>query len=367
VTEFRHGLIVGKFYPPHNGHLGLIADAARRCEQVTVVVAANSQELIGLADRVRWVAWECARWPGVTAIGTVDEHPIDYEAPAVWDLHEAVFRAAVDEIGRGAPVDAVFTGEGYGDELARRFAATHIRHYRDSNGPSGTRLRGDLCGCWHDLIASARVDLARRIVVLGAESTGTTTLACDLALALGAGSVAEYGRAWSAAKLAGVREAAHRADEPAPWMDDLSWGSGEFTAIAAKQTAAIDSACLETPIVVADTDALATSVWHERYVGGRHLAALELARARPPDLYILTSPDGVPFDQDGLRDGERVRSAMHERFVGELDTSGVQWIGVAGSREERVRTAMSAAEPLLPVDLLVQSASCRTRGGCSAL
>jgi NadR type nicotinamide-nucleotide adenylyltransferase len=356
VTEFRYGLIVGKFYPPHFGHLELIADAARRCEHVAVVVAGNSQEVIGLADRVRWVAWESARWPSVTVIGAVDEHPIDYDDPIVWGLHEAVFRTAVDEIARGIPIDAVFTGEDYGEELARRFSATHVRHYRDSSGPSGTRLRGDLRGRWHDLIPSARVDLARRIVVLGAESTGTSTLACDLALALGAGSVAEYGRAWSAAKLAGAREAAHRADEPAPWMDALSWDSYEFTAIAATQTAAIDSACLETPIVVADTDALATSVWHERYVGGRHAAALELARARPPGLYILTSPDGVRFDQDGLRDGEQLRSAMHERFVCELESTGVPWVIAAGSREERVRAAISAVESQLAGDVLVQIA-----------
>jgi NadR type nicotinamide-nucleotide adenylyltransferase len=356
MTDFRHGLIVGKFYPPHVGHMELVADAARRCEHVTIVIAANSQEVIGLEDRVRWMAWECARWPSVTAIGAVDEHPIDYDDPAVWDLHEAVFRGAVDEVGRDTAVDAVFTGEEYGDELARRFSATHVRHHRDSNGPSGTLLRGDLRRQWQDLIASARVDLADRIVVLGAESTGTTTLACDLALALGAGSVAEYGRAWSAAKLAGARAAANRAGEPAPWMDALSWESGEFTAIAAKQTAAIDNACLESPIVVADTDALATSVWHERYVGGRHLVALELACARPPDLYIITSPDGVAFDQDGLRDGEQLRSEMHERFIGELESSGVRWVVVAGSREERLRAAVSASEPLLTGDLLVQIA-----------
>lgn len=304
MSEFRHGLIVGKFYPPHVEHLELIRDTARRCERVTVVVAGSSDEVIGLADRVRWVAWECARWAGVNVIGAVDEHPIDYEDPGVWDLHEAVFRAAVGEIAPGVLVDAVFSGEDYGDELARRFDAAHVRHQRESNGPSGTRLRGELRGHWCDLVPSARIDLARRIVVLGAESTGTTTLARDLAQALHAGSVAEYGRAWSAAKLAGARQRAHRRGEPEPWMDALTWNSEEFTAIAARQTAAIDDACLESPIVVADTDALATSVWHERYVGGRHPAALELARVRRADLYLLTSPDGVPFDQDGLRDGE---------------------------------------------------------------
>jgi len=356
MSEFRHGLIVGKFYPPHRGHLELIADAAARCERVAVVVAGNHDEVIGLAGRVRWVAWECARWAGVTVIGAVDEHPIDYEDAAVWDLHEGVFRAAVGEIAPGIRVDAVFSGEDYGDELARRLDAAHVRHRRDSDGPSGTRLRGDLHGCWRDLIPSARIDLARRVVVVGAESTGTTTLAHDLAQILRAGSVGEYGRAWSAAKLAEARQLAHRDREPEPWMDALTWESEEFTTIAARQTAAIDEACCESPIVVADTDALATSVWHERYVGGRHPAAVELARARPPDLYILTSPDGVLFDQDGLRDGEELRQAMHERFVCELESCGDPWVVVAGSREERIRLATLACDPLLRGDLFVRVA-----------
>lgn len=310
MSEFQHGLIVGKFYPPHRGHLELIADAAGRCERVAVVVAGNQDEVIGLADRVRWVAWECARWAGVTVIGAVDEHPIDYEDAAVWDLHEGVFRAAVREIAPGVRMDAVFSGKDYGDELARRFDAAHVRHLRDSDGLSGTRLRGDLHGCWRDLIPSARIDLARRIVVVGAESTGTTTLARDLAQALRAGFVSEYGRAWSAAKLAGARQTANRAGDPDP----------------------------------------------DRYVGGRHPAALELAHARPPDQYILTSPDGVPFDQDGLRDGEELRQSMHKRFVRELESCGEPWVAVAGSREERVRAATLACDPVLRADLFVRVA-----------
>lgn len=165
--------------------------------------------------------------------------------------------------------------------------------------------------------------------------------------------VGEYGRTWSAAKLAGARQAAHRNGEPAPWMDALTWESEEFTTIAARQTAAIDEACRESPVVVADTDALATSVWHERYVGGRLQGALELAGARPPDLYILTSPDGVAFDQDGLRDGEQLRHAMHERFVRELESCGHRWVAVAGSRKERIRAATLACDPLARGDLFV--------------
>lgn len=346
TRPFRHGLVVGKFYPPHIGHMTLIDDAATRCDRVSVVVAANSDEIIPLGARVAWLAWECARRPNVSVVGVIDDHPIDYDRPEVWDAHEAVFRAAVGEIGAGDAVDAVFTGETYGDELARRFDAVHLRHKRSRDGPSGTKLRADLAGNWDKLVAPARRGLARRIVVLGAESTGTTTLASDLARALSAAFVPEYGRAYSAAKLARARQSAHAIGGPAPWLDGLEWTSDEFTVIASEQTAAIEAACDARPVVVADTDALATSVWHDRYVGGRHLPALNLARAKPPDLYLLTSPIGVRFAQDGLRDGEPIREPMHDRFVRELQACGTAWTVIRGDRGARLEAAMAAAAPV---------------------
>jgi len=347
APRFGHGLIVGKFYPPHSGHLGVVERAATECDRVSVVVAAASNELIPLGDRVDWLGWAAAIWPHVNVIGTMDDHPIDYDDPVVWDAHEAVFREAVTEIAGGVDVDAVFTGEDYGDELAHRFGATHIRFRRLAGGVSGTRLRADLAGNWHDLVEPARVALARRIVVLGAESTGTTTLARELAASLAAAYVPEYGRTYSAAKLAAARQTAYAAEAPRPWMDGLEWTSDEFELIAARQTQAIDSACLPHSVVVADTDALATSVWHDRYIGGPHPAALTLATANRPDTYILTSPEGVPFAQDGLRDGETVRDEMHQQFVLALAESRLNWVAVSGSREERLRLALRACAPVL--------------------
>jgi NadR type nicotinamide-nucleotide adenylyltransferase len=344
--RFSHGLMIGKFYPPHLGHLSVIEHAAGRCEHVSVVVAAASHERLTLGERVDWLGWAAAQWPNVSVIGIMDDHPIDYEDSAIWDLHEAVFRDALAEIGEGVDVDSVFSGEDYGDELARRFGASHVRFRREPDGASGTRLRSDLSGHWADLIEPARIALARRIVVIGAESTGTTTLARELATTIDGAFVAEYGRIYSAAKLAAARQVAHNFDEPRPWMDSLEWTSDEFDVIAARQTQAIDSACISAPVVIADTDALATSVWHDRYIGGARAAALTLANATPPDLYIVTTPDDVPFRQDGLRDGETVRLQMHQRFIGALTRAGVEWITASGSREARLELSLRACQSI---------------------
>ena len=129
MKRYRHGLVLGKFYPPHAGHHHLVRTAQDRCERLTVLVCAASVESIPLADRVAWMR---EVHPDVRVVGAVDDIPVDLHDPAVWDAHMAVFRAAVPE-----PVDAVFTSEPYGDELARRFGAEHV-----CVDPDRTRLPG---------------------------------------------------------------------------------------------------------------------------------------------------------------------------------------------------------------------------------
>ena len=48
VTEFRHGLLIGKFYPPHLGHHAAIRRAAAECERVSVLVMASAAESIAV-------------------------------------------------------------------------------------------------------------------------------------------------------------------------------------------------------------------------------------------------------------------------------------------------------------------------------
>lgn len=100
------------------------------------------------------------------------------------------------------------------------------------------------------------------------------------------------------------------------------------------------------PLVVCDTDVLATTVWHERYVRGRCEDVVSMAAARPPALYILTGCE-IPFVQDGLRDGEQVREWMHERFREVLGQQSVPWVEVAGTISERLGAALPHVEAVL--------------------
>jgi NadR type nicotinamide-nucleotide adenylyltransferase len=349
-TTPRHGLVVGKFYPPHAGHHLLVRTAAACCERVTVVITAASAQSIPLALRVAWMREEHARRPNVTVVGTIDDNPYDYASDAVWRAHlELILRAA-----RGVttvPVDAVFTSEAYGDELGRRLKARHVcvDPARGLASISGTRVRADPVSTWEHLSPGARAWFARRVVVVGAESSGKTTLASDLTAALRARggafgltrSVPEYARQYLSDRLASDHARAQLDATPRR----LGWGTEEYCAIAEEQNRLEDEAArCGGPVLVCDTDAFAASVAHARDLGSYSADVESHVRAHP--LYLLADPDGVPLRLE-VRHGGRPRSWTTRIFADRLGASGRRWSLVRGGREERVRAALAAVDALL--------------------
>ncbi|RAY13278.1 transcriptional regulator [Actinomadura craniellae] len=358
---FRHGLVIGKFYPPHAGHHHLIDTAAARCARLTVVVAASPVESVPLALRTAWLR-EAHPQPQVEIVPVVDDVEIDYDSDEIWAAHVAAFRnglALAAGTGTGAldrpEVDAVFSSEPYGPELARRFGAAHVPvdPPRRRHPVSGTAVRADPAGRWEWLSPPVRAYLARRVVVVGAESSGTTTLARALAAHYAARGgawaatrwVPEYGRTYCEEKLAAARRATGRPDL---WLDDLDWETAEFTLIGERHLE-LEDACARagSPLLVCDTDAFATALWHERYLGAPSPEVERLHARAPHHLWILTDVAGVPFEQDGWRDGESIREWMHGRFRAELRRRGLPHLEVTGPHERRLAAAVRAVDDLL--------------------
>ncbi|GAA1905228.1 AAA family ATPase [Lapillicoccus jejuensis] len=329
--RFRHGLVIGTFYPPHVGHLALVRAALSRCDRVTVEVLGGSTESIPVPLRVQWLVEEA---PTARVTSVVDDAEIDFESAAAWEHHTGVIRSLLDPAD--GPVGAVFTSDAYGEELAHRLDAEWVRvdPERSSLTVSSTAVRRDVPGHWWALPAAARAHLAKRVVVLGAESSGTTTLASDLADRYGVPWVPEYVRAWAVARPGGPG---------APWQDV------ELDLVAQAQAAGEDAAARRTPrpLLLCDTDVLAAAVWHQRHVGSRSPRLEALAAQRVPDLYLLTSPDDVPLPRGAGADGERRRAAMHEGFRQVLAARPARWVEVAGDREERLARATQEVDALL--------------------
>jgi NadR type nicotinamide-nucleotide adenylyltransferase len=178
----------------------------------------------------------------------------------------------------------------------------------------------------------------KRIVIIGAESTGKTTLAMALAEHYQTTWVPEFGRLYTEARRP---------------RGEL-WHSDEFTFIATEQARMEDAlARIANKVLICDTDPFATAIWHERYLGTPSADVQAVASGRAYDLYILTDVD-TPFVPDDIRDGESIRQWMHDRFYDELSRMTTPMIVVSGPHEERLAAAVARISALL-------SASSETR------
>lgn len=315
------GLIVGKFYPLHAGHSMLIDHALEVCDRVTVMLLANSAESIPVGVRHQWIA---ERHPQAHVVSGTADHPIDYDDRQVWELWEREIRQLLD-----TPVDVVFSSEEYGDELARRLGARSevVDIARRQVPVSGTAIRQDPAAHWQYLSPAVRAWFVHRIAIVGAESSGTTTLARTLADHYGAKWVPEYGREYTVAKIAN--------EGP-----EAAWRSDEFVSIARRQLEIEDDAARASnvPVLFCDTDAFATAIWHERYMGHESNEVWRLADPSRYRIYLVTDHN-IPFEQDGYRDGEHLRGWMTQRFVEELERRRVPYVYISGTPTERREAA----------------------------
>jgi NadR type nicotinamide-nucleotide adenylyltransferase len=319
---YRTGLVVGKFYPPHKGHHHLIGAALAGSDRTVVLVCDAPGQSIPAALRAAWLreVHPAADVQVIPDIGKDDDS-------VAWAEHTIAFL--------GYAPDAVFTSEDYGVTYAAALGCVHVSvdPPRTTFPVSGTKVRRDPFAQWEYLEPPVRAHFVKRIALVGAESTGTTTLTKALAERYGTAWVPEFGRLYSEGKYAGR---------------EVVWRTEEFTHIARTQADMTESlARSANKVLFYDTDAFATSLWHEYFMGKPSPEVVAIMEEyRKPDLYLLTG-DEIPFEQDGLRDGGPRRHAMHRRFEELLPSRGVPWVLLRGSRDERLAEAVRLVDEVL--------------------
>jgi len=171
-----------------------------------------------------------------------------------------------------------------------------------------------------------------RVIVTGSESTGKTTLAAQLAQALGTIWVPEFARRYAedaarpltASDIGPIAEGQVRAEVQ---------GAGEWRVRFEGLPA--------TPPLVQDTDLVSTLVYGHHYYGECPEWIEGAARERLGDLYLLCAPD-LPWVADGVRDLPQVRAEMHEAFRVQLRAFGAVVVPVTGLGAARLEAGWAA-------------------------
>lgn len=172
------------------------------------------------------------------------------------------------------------------------------------------------------------------IALLGAESTGKTTLTRELARCLGEDTglrvacVPEHLRAWC-----DERGRTPRQDEQA--------------AIARAQDDAIAAAATAHDIVVADTTSAMVAIYSRLIFDDDSLvpAAVDFMRSRV-SVTLVTAVD-LPWLADGQRDGPHVQAPVTAMLRSLLIDHGLPWSLVGGEGAARIEAALDAVAPLL--------------------
>ncbi len=315
--------MLGKFLPPHNGHVFLIDFARLYVDSLTVAVDSLSSQPIPGELRTQWLK---RMFPDVRVVRLPGEQPqYPHEHPDFWNIWRTVLTDATD-----GPVDYLFASEGYGVRLAQELEATFVPVDigRNSVPISGTEIREAPLKHWDLIPREVRPYFAKRVCVFGPESTGKSTLTANLAAHFQTIAVPEYARTHIEHRKGRI---AHQ----------------DIPMIARGQMAAEDALAFNANrILFCDTDLITTSVWSNWLFQSCPDWITAEANRREYDLYLLTDVD-VPWVEDQVRYLSEERRSFFEHCRQQLESRGRKYHVVNGSWDDRLASAIAAVETML--------------------
>ncbi|QJE03400.1 ATP-binding protein [Massilia forsythiae] len=187
-----------------------------------------------------------------------------------------------------------------------------------------------------------------RIAILGAESTGKSTLAAALARRHGSLWVPEYLREF----VDVMGRVPHEDDQPGiartqlAREDALALRLAQAPAGTWPVAAPVEQAAPARRLLFCDTTPLMTAVYSRIYWGRLPDDLLALEAAHDYALTLVAAPD-LPWVADGLqRDSEAVRRRVHAQLLAVLQERGIAYVLLTGElaqRMERVEALLAAA------------------------
>lgn len=304
------GIFIGKFFPPHRGHLTSILTAYTMCDQLYVIICHRPEYEISWQLRKQWLSQELQNFENVKIV-VVDENNIPVY-PSGWNEFCNLVRKSIP-----GQIDFVFGGEiqdaaEYEKRLNAKYILLHPNH---SAWPiCGEEIRKNPYKHWDYIVGSARPYFIHKVLITGTESCGKTTLTKMLAKIYNTSWSEEVGRYYAKDYLGG---------------DESIFTDEDFARIAHLQYES-DYHAMRTAnkICFFDTDAVVTNYYSKLYMGHKNKRVESFIKKDNYDLIIIMSPS-VKWVNDGQRlngDDEK-RWKLHDylckeysKIYNELDT-----------------------------------------------
>jgi NadR type nicotinamide-nucleotide adenylyltransferase len=172
----------------------------------------------------------------------------------------------------------------------------------------------------------------KKVVVIGPESTGKSTLCEQLAAHYKTSWVPEYAREYLL-------------------QHGTQYSYDDLLTIAKRQLALEESYTeknASAPILFIDTDQYVMKVWCDFVFGKCHPWILDQIRKRKYDLYLLCNVD-LPWVKDELREYPDLesRQRLYDIYKSIMISQPVPWAEISGTDHERLHKAIKVVNDLL--------------------
>ncbi|MDY4387087.1 multifunctional transcriptional regulator/nicotinamide-nucleotide adenylyltransferase/ribosylnicotinamide kinase NadR [Pectobacterium aroidearum] len=323
------GVVFGKFYPLHTGHIYLIQRACSQVDELHVILGydeprdrllfenSSMSQQPTVSDRLRWLL-QTFKYQKNIHIHAFNEQGME-PYPHGWDVWSKGIQAFMQE--KSITPNFVYTSEEqdapqYREHLG--IEAVLIDPQRSFMNISGSQIRHDPFRYWDYIPTEVKPFFVRTVAILGGESSGKSTLVNKLANIFNTTSAWEYGRDYVFSHLGGDEMALQYSD-----YDKIALGQAQYIDFAVKYA---------NKVAFIDTDFVTTQAFCKKYEGREHPFVQALIDEYRFDLVILLE-NNTPWVADGLRSlgSTTARSEFQNLLKTMLADNNIQYVYIKES------------------------------------
>jgi HTH-type transcriptional repressor of NAD biosynthesis genes len=327
MKDHKVGLTLGKFAPFHKGHQLLIETAINEVDELIVLIYDDPVINIPLATRASWIR---EIYPDIVVIeGVNSPNDTGYTAEIMKIQEDYVLG-----ILGNRNISHFYSSEPYGVHMSIALNAVNrqVDVSRNTVPISATKIRKDPFESKKFIHPKVYSDLITKVVLLGAPSTGKTTLAEKLAIHFDTQWMPEYGREyWEK----------HQINKRLTLEDLLKIAE---THIEREDVLVLQS----NQFLFSDTNAITTYLFSLDYHGNALEELKDLAkRAENRHDIIFVCDTDIPYDDTWDRSGDVKRKVFQEKIIEDLNDRNLKYHMLKGSvaeRIEQVSKVLSATE-----------------------
>lgn len=330
------GLFPGKFNIIHQGHISAALEAYSFVDHLYIVVLYDEEyeeerytefgiPVISPWTRERWWKTIMRDLENVTVLSLSSKNTFNF---CDWE------QSTKEMLEVTGPVTDIFSSElEYETFFKKLYPTSQIHTLIKKRGISATQIfKEGIYASWSLLPRIVQNYFVQKIVILGAESSGKTTLTRKLAL-------------WYQTEK--VEEVARRFWEYYGGGFGKVLDSEDYKALTYQQkNQEYQKIKKANRFLFIDTETIVTQVWLNLYENTELTVLDAIANDEKYDLYLLIKPD-LPFVQDGTRNFEKERLIIYQKMKEHLIKYNKPYVVLAGTASQQFEQARCQIEKRL--------------------